>query len=73
MLSLKFESYWSRCSGSVLCLILLCGVGASCLVVVVLILRWLFKLLWFVMVAVVEFCVFFVAHFSVHGWGVWEE
>ena len=63
MVSLEFES-WSRCSGSVLCLILLCGVGACCLVVAVILLRWLLKFLRIVMVAVAEFFVFCCALFG---------
>ena len=43
-----------RCSESVLCLILLCGVGASCLVVAVLVLRWLLMFLHIVMGTAVE-------------------
>ena len=63
MVSLEFES-WSRCSGSVLCLILLCGVGACCLVVTVILLRWLLKFLRIVMTAVGEFFVFCCALFG---------
>ena len=63
MVFLGLES-WLRCSESVLCLILLCGVGASCLVVAVLVLRWLLKFLPFIMVAVAEFYVFCCALFG---------
>ena len=63
MVSLEFGS-WSRCSGSVLCLILLCGVGACCLVVAVILLRWLLKFLRIVMAAVGEFFVFCCALFG---------
>ena len=57
MVSLEFES-WSLRSGSVLCLILLRGVVDCCLVVAVILLRWLLKFLRIVMAVVGEFFLF---------------
>ena len=57
MVSLEFGS-WSLCAGNILCLILLCGVVACCLVVAVILLRWFLKFLQIVMAVVAEFILF---------------
>ena len=55
---------WSLCTENILCLILLCGVVACCLVVAVILLRWLLKFLRIVMAVLGEFFLFCAALFG---------